>query len=348
MKTVINFALLCFAATNFNSALGKPLTKGTENSDYCPPTKGPDNSGFYTIEPYNPKNPTHPQTTFPSVDKINPSKKKKSLPTCQSLCNDPVLDGSSLPIEKFVSKSFNKRNNDQHTVYKCHSYLAAYANWKILKKLGLPLPLYPLDPQMFTIDQKKLLGSKTKDLTQDGWRSVQSSGEFNTLFDTFIEQYRLQLCKAAALGVGDLETQNIFYRKNNDGKIEFVVADFDTRSKISMIPHYYTDLTLAQKRQLTNFVQGNLCKNLLEKVFQITSYPEDEKQIFLDSFKSYKKVVKRIENITDIEKLKDPKINPHLPSQKVLFGNPYFFGSGFGFKRGFATTNSSSIICECK
>jgi hypothetical protein len=334
MGSFIKIALLCFTATGLPTIHCRP---NSGDGTYLPTHTHPANTGWIKTSGIIVKQ---------DPLKKDAGKKKKSLHTCDSLCKNKKLIDSSMQIEDFYSKSFNIKNN-QYTIYKCHSYLAAYANWIILKKLGLPLPPDPLVPQMFTIDQKKLLGSKTKDLTQNGWHPIDSSKELNALFKKFVEQNRLKLCMASALGVGDLGPQNIFYKKNKHGKIEFVIADYDTRSKISMIPHYYANLTINQKKQVIKFVQGNLYKNLLEKVFQIISYPKREKQIFLDSLQSYIKVAKKIENITDKQKLKKTKTNPHLQSQNVLFGNPYFIGSEFGFEPEFATTKSSSVICEC-
>jgi hypothetical protein len=337
MGSFIKIALLCFTATGLPTIHCRP---NSGDGTYLPTHTHPANTGWIK---------TSGIIVGQDPLKKDAGKKKKSLHTCDSLCKNKKLIDSSMQIEGFYSKSFNRKNN-QSTIYKCHSYLAALANREILDAVGLPLPPDPLVPQMFTINHTKLLGSKTKDLTQDGWRSIQNSDEFNTLFSTFVKQYRLQLCKAATLGVGDLMPHNIFYKKDNHGNIEFVVADYDTRTTKPTIPSYFADLSIKAKENLISFVTSENYISLLNQVFKILGYPKSEKQTYKKGIAECIDVLEKIKDIKDKESLRNTDINTLIPKIDIMIGNPIGFESNTGrwwVGNGYSQSDSKSVICKC-
>ena len=269
--------------------------------------------------------------------------------TCRSLCKDKNLTETTQTLQGFNTKGFCYKT-DLSKFLKCHSYLAAHANRLILEKLGLPLPPDPLVPQMFNINGTILLGSKTKELTQDGWLPIERSNKSDTLFNKFVEKYRLQLCKAAILGVGDLELHNIFFRKTNHGNTEFIVVDYDTRTTKPTIPPYFADLSEKQKEDLISFVRSNKYSSLLNQVFKIIGYPKSEKQIYQKGIDECKDVLIKIKNIDDEKSLENTDINPCKARMEKTFGNPLSFDTETGIWRvskGYSTTRSKAIICKC-
>ena len=269
--------------------------------------------------------------------------------TCLSLCKDKNLTEKAQLLQGFYTKGFCLIK-ERSKFLKCHSYLVADANRILLVAVGLPLPPEPLVPQMFNINGTILLGSKTKELTQDGWRPIVSSDKSDTLFNTFVELYRLQLCKAAILGVGDLFSHNIFFRETNHGNIEFIVVDYDTRTTKPTIPPYFASLSEKQKEDLISFVRSNKYSSLLNQVFEIIGYPKSEKHIYQKGIDECINVLIKIKTINNEKYLKDTKINPCKERMEQTFGNPVRFDTETGIleiAEGYSKTNSTAIICKC-